>query len=317
MSNLERDPQETACGGRSESAEGPARELLIGRDVVLGGPRGMKVTRTLPNRDRRMVGAWCFVDHYGPEPASMRVPPHPHTGLQTVSWLLEGEVLHRDSIGSEQLIKPGGLNLMTAGRAISHSEESPQEAVLHGVQLWVALPDAFRHVEPSFDHHAVLPALTLPGVTVTVIAGELDGLVSPARTYTPLVGAEMAFDDQARIRVPVRPDFEYGVITLSGGIDADGVELDRGPLLYFGPGRSELVFHARRPSRVLFLGGEPFEEELVMWWNFVGRGHEEIERFREEWSRGSEFGTVQGYDGDPLPAPALPATPLKPRGRRR
>ncbi|MEU8270171.1 pirin family protein, partial [Sphaerisporangium sp. NPDC049002] len=131
MSNLERDPRETVCGGLSEAGEGPARDLLTGREVVLGGPRGMKVTRTLPDRDRRMVGAWCFVDHYGPERASMRVPPHPHTGLQTVSWLLEGEVLHRDSVGSEQLIRPGQLNLMTAGRAISHSEESPGETVLH------------------------------------------------------------------------------------------------------------------------------------------------------------------------------------------
>ncbi|WP_405147217.1 pirin family protein [Sphaerisporangium sp. NBC_01403] len=317
MSNLERDPRETLCGGRREAGEGPARDLLTGRDVVLGGPRGMKVTRTLPNRDRRMVGAWCFVDHYGPEPATMRVPPHPHTGLQTVSWLLEGEVLHRDSLGSEQLISPGQLNLMTAGRAISHSEESPGETVLHGVQLWVALPDASRNDAPSFEHHPVLPVLDLPGVAVTVIAGELGGLTSPARVHTPLAGAEMAFDDQARVTLPVRPDFEYAALTLSGGVEADGVDLDPGPLLYLGSGRSELAFRARRPSRVLLLGGEPFEEEIVMWWNFVGRSHEEIERFRKEWSEGAEFGTVDGFDGAPLPAPALPATPLKPRGRHR
>ncbi|MCW2882384.1 MAG: hypothetical protein JWQ95_6484 [Sphaerisporangium sp.] len=277
----------------------------------------MKVTRTLPNRDRRMVGAWCFVDHYGPEPASMGVPPHPHTGLQTVSWLLEGEVLHRDSLGSEQLITPGQLNLMTAGRAISHAEESPREAVLHGVQLWVALPDASRDIAPAFEHHPVLPAITAPGVTVTVIAGELGGVTSPARVYTPLVGAEMTFDDQARIGVPLRPDFEYAVITLSGGVEADGVDLDPGPLLYLGSGRSDLTLRARRPSRVLLLGGEPFEEELVMWWNFVGRSHEEIQRFRKEWSEGDEFGTVDGFDGEPLPAPALPTTQMKPRGRHR
>jgi redox-sensitive bicupin YhaK (pirin superfamily) len=315
VSNLERDPQETVCGGGT--AEGPVRELLTGRDVVLGGTRGMKVTRTLPNRDRRMVGAWCFVDHYGPERAGMRVAPHPHTGLQTVSWLLEGEILHRDSLGSEQLITPGQLNLMTAGRAISHAEESIRDTVLHGVQLWVALPDASRAIAPAFAHHPDLPRIVVSGVTITVIMGDLHGLASPARTHSPVMGAEIAFDGAGEIRIPARPDFEYAVLAMSGGVEADGVDLDPGPLLYLGSGRSELALRARRPSRVLLLGGEPFEEELVMWWNFVGRSHEEIERFRKEWSQGSEFGTVEGFDGAPLPAPALPAITLKPRGRHR
>ncbi|MEO3808952.1 pirin family protein [Sphaerisporangium sp. B11E5] len=319
MSNLEQEPRETSWGGRAEALDGPVREPLIGREVVLGGPRAMKVTRTLPNRDRRMVGAWCFVDNYGPEKAVMRVPPHPHTGLQTVSWLLRGEVLHRDSLGSEQVVTPGRLNLMTAGRAISHAEESAEggDGVLHGVQLWVALPEAHRHAPPAFDHHPDLPVATRPGVAATVIMGEFDGLVSPARTYTPLVGAELAFEDGAQVVFPVRPDFEYAVLALSGGVEADGVTLDPGPLLYLGSGRTELAFHAPTPARVLLIGGEPFEEELVMWWNFVGRSHEDIERFRKEWSHGQEFGTVAGFDGDPLPAPALPTTRLKPRGRHR
>ncbi|MFC7642812.1 pirin family protein [Streptosporangium lutulentum] len=150
MSDLEQDPQESVCGGLADVATEPVNELLIGRDVVLGGTRGMKVTRTLPNRDIRMVGAWCFLDHYGPEKATMSVAPHPHTGLQTVSWLVEGEVLHRDSVGSEQLIRPGQLNLMTAGRAISHAEVSPSDGDLHGVQLWVALPPpTARWLRPS------------------------------------------------------------------------------------------------------------------------------------------------------------------------
>jgi redox-sensitive bicupin YhaK (pirin superfamily) len=319
VSNLEQEPRETTWGGRDETLDGPVREPLIGREVVLGGPRAMKVTRTLPNRDRRMVGAWCFVDHYGPERAVMRVPPHPHTGLQTVSWLLRGEVLHRDSLGSEQLITPGRLNLMTAGRAISHAEEScdSDDGVLHGVQLWVALPEAHRYDAPAFDHHPDLPVATRPGVAATVVMGEFDGLTSPARTYTPLVGAELAFEDGAQVTFPVRPDFEYAVLALSGGVEADGVTLDPGPLLYLGSGRTELTFHAPTPARVLLIGGEPFEEELVMWWNFVGRTHEEVERFRKEWSQGQEFGTVPGFDGDPLAAPALPTTRLKPRGRRR
>jgi quercetin 2,3-dioxygenase len=317
MSNLEQDPQESVCGGLADVAAEPVSELLIGRDVVLGGPRGMKVTRTLPNRDIRMVGAWCFVDHYGPEKATMRVAPHPHTGLQTVSWLLEGEVLHRDSVGSEQLIRPGQLNLMTAGRAISHSEESPSEVDLHGVQLWVALPSADREVAPAFEHHAALPTLTAPGVRVTVIMGELGGAVSPARIYSPLVGAEVTLDAGGEILLPLRPDFEYAALALSGEVRVDGTDLDPGPLLYLGTGRSGLGLRAERPGRVLLLGGEPFEEEIVMWWNFVGRSHEEITRFRREWMEGVEFGTVTGVNDPPLRAPELPAVPMKPRGRRR
>ncbi|WP_455432403.1 pirin family protein [Thermocatellispora tengchongensis] len=223
MSNLERDPREAACGGTAV-AELPVREALTGRDVVLGGPRGMKVTRTLPGRDLRMVGAWCFLDAYGPETAVMRVPPHPHTGLQTVSWLVRGEVLHRDSVGSEQLITPGRLNLMTAGRGIAHSEESPSgpPGVLHGVQLWVALPGEHRHVAPHFEHHPDLPVLAEPGVRATVIMGELGGVASPARVYSPLVGAEIALDPGTRTRLPLEASFEYAALTLEGTAEVEG-----------------------------------------------------------------------------------------------
>ncbi|GIG81233.1 pirin family protein [Planotetraspora kaengkrachanensis] len=339
MSNLEQDPQATVSVGTAP--EGPAAEFLTGRDVVLGGPRGMKVTRTLPNRDRRMVGAWCFIDYYGPETAVMRLPPHPHTGLQTVSWLVQGEILHRDSVGSEQLIKPGQLNLMTAGRAISHSEESLSETVLHGIQLWIALPESQRKVAPHFEHHQALPELGVPGASVTVILGELGGATSPARIYTPLVGAEISLDGGAEITVPLRPDFEHALLGLTGAVDVldaeteqetetdkekgaaaetdggEGVVLEPGPLLYLGSGRDHLTLRARRPSRLLLLGGEPFEEEIIMWWNFVGRTHEEIAGYREEWTTGTAFGTVDGFDGASLPAPALPVTPMRPRGRHR
>ncbi|MFI6453664.1 pirin family protein [Streptosporangium amethystogenes] len=316
MSNLETDPRESACGGLSDVAAEPVTAVLAGRDVVLGGPRSMKVTRTLPNRDIRMVGAWCFVDHYGPEKTTMSVPPHPHTGLQTVSWLMEGEILHRDSVGSEQVIRPGQLNLMTAGRAISHSEESAAEAALHGVQLWVALPSATRETAPAFEHHPVLPELTLPGAGVTVIMGELDGVTSPATVHTPLVGAEVRLEAGAVISLPLRPGFEYAVLALSGTVRAGGTDLSPGPLLYLGSGRSELTLRAEEAGRLLLIGGEPFEERIVMWWNFVGRSHEEIARFRQEWMEGEEFGTVPG-GATPLPAPELPLTALKARGRRR
>ena len=327
MSNLERDPQERECGGGVDVVTPePVRELLTGHQVALGGPRGLEVTRTLPTRGRRMVGAWCFVDHYGPVEldgsAGMRVPPHPHTGLQTVSWLVEGEVLHRDSLGSTQLVTPGQLNLMTAGHGISHSEETPGEHSprLHGVQLWVALPDEAVSVAPAFAHHPDLPVDTSGGVTTTVIMGELGGAASSARVFTPLVGAELRLAPGAATRLPLVPEFEHAVLALAGAADVDGVPLEPGPLLYLGTGRRELAVacaDGRGPgARLLLIGGVPFEAKLIMWWNLVGRTHDDIVRARAEWEAGGpRFGTVTGYDGDRLPAPAMPSTPLKPRGR--
>ena len=327
VSNLEQAPQETEVS--DPAAGGPVRQLLTGHEVALGGARAMTVTRTLPNRGRRMVGAWCFADAYGPtdlrEHVGMRVPPHPHTALQTVSWLLSGEVLHRDSLGHRQLIRPGQLNLMTAGRGISHSEETPPEHSpwLHGVQLWVALPEGDRRTEPRFEHHAELPVISDGGVDVTVVMGELAGVTSPARTYTPLVCADAVLAEGASTRLPLRPDFEYAVLALDGIVQVDGdsavepVELAPGPLLYLGSGRTELLIGADAPARLLLLGGEPFEEQLVMWWNFVGRSHQDIVQARDDWQAGVGFGQVAGFDGDRLPAPAMPGTTLRPRGRER
>ena len=239
----------------------------------------------------------------------MRVAPHPHTGLQTVSWLLEGEVLHRDSVGSEQLIRPGQLNLMTAGRAISHSEESPSEVDLHGVQLWVALPSAAREVAPAFEHHATLPTLTAPGVRRPSSWVSSTGPSHRHGSTALLVGAEATLDAGGEILLPLRPDFEYAALALSGEVRVEGTDLDPGPLLYLGAGRSGLSLRAERPGRVLLLGGEPFEEEIVMWWNFVGRNHEEIARFRREWMEGGEFGTVHGRGRPPAARAGAPRGP--------
>jgi hypothetical protein len=321
MSNLDVTPQLTTCGGRAGIGAEPVRELLAGREVKLG--ESTAVRRLLPNLKRRMVGAWCFVDHYGPDNIAsqpgMQVPPHPHTGLQTVSWLLDGQVLHRDSIGSEHVLRPGQLGLMTAGRAIAHSEQSPRDhaATLHGAQLWVALPDGSRAVDPHFEYHAQLPVLDDGGVRATVIMGELAGARSPGTTYSPLVGVDVALAAGADSRLPLERDFEYAVLTAEGVAEVDGVELAPGSLLYLGCGRSDLHVRASTSSRMLLLGGEPFEEKIVMWWNFVARSGEEVKRFRERWMTGDEFGTVRGYDGDPLAAPPMPPTPLVPRGRER
>ncbi|MET7636216.1 pirin family protein [Streptomyces sp. NPDC005078] len=321
MSNLDRQAALSVCGGRGFVVAEPVRELLAPRHVQLG--ESTEVRRLLPNLGRRMVGAWAFVDHYGPDDIAdepgMQVPPHPHMGLQTVSWLHEGEVLHRDSLGSLQTVRPRELGLMTSGRAISHSEESPKAHArfLHGAQLWVALPEAYRQVEPHFQHHTELPTVNAPGLTATVILGELDGATSPGTAYTPIVGADVALAGGAEARLPLDPDFEYAVLSMSGEAEVDGVPLQPGSMLYLGCGRSELPLRATSDAGLMLLGGEPFEEEIVMWWNFIGRSHEEIEEARRGWMESSRFGEVKGYDGDRLAAPELPPVALKPRGRVR
>lgn len=321
MSNLDTHPLPKACGGRGFVVAEPVRELLSPRRVRLG--ESTEVRRLLPNLGRRMIGAWAFVDHYGPDDIAdepgMQVPPHPHMGLQTVSWLHEGEVLHRDSLGSLQTVRPRELGLMTSGRAISHSEESPRAhaRLLHGAQLWVALPDAHRHVEPRFEHHPDLPTVEAPGLTATLLLGTLDGTTSPGTAYTPIVGADLSLASGARARLPLEPDFEYGVLAMSGEVVVDGVPVSAGSLLYLGCGRGELPLRAESDASVMLLGGEPFAEELIMWWNFVGRTQGDIEQAREDWTSGSRFGEVRGYDGARLPAPELPPVPLKPRGRVR
>lgn len=321
MSNLDRAPVPALCGGRGFVVAEPVRELLSPRHVKLG--ESTEVRRLLPNLGRRMVGAWAFVDHYGPDDIAdepgMQVPPHPHIGLQTVSWLHEGEVLHRDSTGSLQTIRPRELGLMTSGRAIAHSEESPKSHApfLHGAQLWVALPDGDRHVEPRFEHHALLPTVTAPGLNATVILGDLDGSRSPGTAYTPIVGADLTLTRGADVRLPLEPDFEYAVLSMSGEASVDGVPVLPGSMLYLGCGRTELPLRAESDAGLMLLGGEPFAEELVMWWNFVARTNEEIVQARSDWMNGDRFGEVKGYDGGPLAAPELPPGPLKKRGRVR
>jgi quercetin 2,3-dioxygenase len=298
----------------------PDSMLLPGHDVPLG--RYTTVRRLLPQRPRRMVGAWCFVDQFGPDDVAgtpgMRVPPHPHTGLQTVTWLVEGEILHRDSLGNVASAGPDHLNLMTAGSGIAHSEESPPDHPprMHGLQLWIALPESARHGAPAFDHHPQLPALRAGDATVTVVAGEIDGERSPARLFTPLVGAEIRLPAPGATVLPLVSSFEYAALVMTGTAEVANTPLTSGSLLYLGDGRTDLTIAAAATgTRLFLLGGEPFTDPLVMWWNFVGRSHDEIAAARDDWAAGRRFGTVTGYDGDPLPAPPMPTTQLKARDR--
>ncbi|MBB3083545.1 pirin family protein [Geodermatophilus sabuli] len=322
MSNLDRRPSARELGGLEGTAAGPVLDLLPGKEVLLG--ESTRVRRLLPTLGRRLVGAWAFVDHYGPDDiaatSGMQVAPHPHTGLQTVSWLLEGEIHHLDSLGSDAVIRPGELALMTAGHGIAHSEQSPavHPRFLHGAQLWVALPDAAREATPAFAHHRDLPGFSSDGLTATVLMGSLGGATSPGTAHTPLVGADLDLAAGADVVLPLEPDFEYALLASSGEASVEDAPLDRGAMLYLGTGRRTVRLRATEAVRLLLLGGAPFEERIVMWWNFVGRTGEEIAEFAERWNAEDErFGAVVGYDGERLPAPPLPPVSLKARGRVR
>jgi len=318
VSTLERDPEELDL--RCLDMPGPVARLVPERVVPLGGPRGLEVTRTLPERSLPTVGAWCFFDQGGPAPHLSRLLPHPHIGLQTVSWLIEGSMLHRDTVGSEALILPGQLNLMTSGRGIAHSEFSPGEVAeqLHLLQLWIALPDAARWQAPHFEQHSELPVATGDCWHARVLIGSFDGVTSPAAAYSPLVGAELRIEPYGRATIPLRPDFEHAVLAAVGEAEVAGERLGAGPLLYLGTDRSELAVQAGAEGAVLLLlGGEPLGEDLVMWWNFVGRTHEEIAEARADWEAHSDrFGPpIAAHEGARIPAPELPSVRLTPRRR--
>lgn len=275
------------------------------------------VRRALPRRGRRTVGAWCFADHMGPadvtEASGLDIGPHPHIGLQTVTWLLDGEALHRDSLGSEQLIAPGQLNLMTAGGGVSHSEEATgrYSGRLEGIQLWVALPDATRNGDPAFEHHGDLPQVDGSGATATILIGELGSAASPARHDTPLAGIDLDFHG-GTAELPLRPEWEYALIVLRGAVELpalDGQVITPGHLAYLGEQRDELALRGDRGTRALLLGGEPFGERILMWWNFVARTVGEFAAARDSWQQAdSRFGTVASQLGRiPAPAPYWPS----------
>jgi redox-sensitive bicupin YhaK (pirin superfamily) len=316
VSNTDTAPAEVAC------APSVFTGVLHPREVPLGGPRAIRVRRTLPQRERSLIGAWCFADHYGPHDVrggvGMDVPPHPHTGLQTVSWLFEGEVEHRDSAGVHALIRPGELNLMTAGAGICHSEVSTSATtILHGAQLWVALPADERDTGRDFAHHAPDP-VAVPGAVLRVFLGALAGSSSPVQTFTPLLGAQIDLEPGAHVVLDVDASFEHGVLLDQGRIEAAGAELDIADLAYQAAGCDVLALRnlGDVAARALLLGGPPFTEELVMWWNFVGRSHDDIATYRRLWQeRDARFGAVDGYRGSVtrLPAPPLPNATLRPR----
>ncbi|WP_347330732.1 pirin family protein [Marinimicrobium locisalis] len=274
---------------------------------------GIPVNRILPRRQRRTIGAWCFLDHAGPshfpeDAPGFRVGPHPHIGLQTFTWMIAGEALHRDSLGSEQVIRPGQVNLMTAGRGIAHTEEATgPEPVMHAAQLWIALPEAHKDTVPRFDHYPCLPQWQEAGIDATLLVGEYAGQKAPTLSYSPLVAVEYRADVATDLPLTLDPEFEYGLVALEGGLTVEEDVLATNELAYIGGGRNSVSVSLGAGTRLLLLGGEPLGEEIIIWWNFVGHSREEIARARADWASGNDrFGSVPGDKGDPLEAPPIP-----------
>lgn len=286
----------------------PLVESYPSRDMQVGA---LTVARALPVKGRRMIGPWCFLDRYGPLTFSggrpMDVAPHPHIGLQTVTWLLDGEVVHDDSLRCEAIVRPGGVNVMTSGRGIAHAERTPpvNSGRLNGIQLWAALPDEHRQIAPSFQHVEQVPVFERPAGLVQVFSGELSGATSPAHHLSELIGADVRIHRGHSLMLPLRGDYEYAVLVLAGDSVVNGESLEERVLYYLGSRRSEVTFSSREGGRLLLIGGPPFPEAIVMWWNFVARTPDEIVKARTDWEEQRAFGEVPAYDGPRLPAPTL------------
>ena len=318
MSNVELDPQERICtNSPSEKnlrglSDGVAHhdsdygvvDILEPRVVPLGGPRAMTVYRALPQKARSLIGAWCFADYYGPDDVAvsggMDVPRHPHTGLATVSWLFEGTIDHIDSAGNWATVRPGWVNLMNAGRGITHSEYSSKDTtILHGLQLWYALPDEHRFSDPGLSSYQP-PVIEGDGYQAKVFLGSLLGSTSPVTTYIPLTGAEFHIEPGRSVEIEVPADHEHGLVRVTGAVYLDGVEVPDKAIGFVGTGRNTIRISAGdEPVTTVLLGGEPLGEEIVMWWNFIGRSHEEVALWRQRYQQ--EMGLEPADDNSPAP----------------
>ncbi|WP_313043763.1 pirin family protein [Acinetobacter sp.] len=284
--------------------EFPLRRAEIGQGTV--------IKRALQSRHKRMIGAWCFLDHAGPvhfpQGDGLDVGPHPHIGLQTFTWMIDGTMMHTDSLGTHQLIQPKQVNLMTAGYGISHTEVAPEsETQMHAAQLWIALPDDKINMAPQFDHYPELPVVTQDGIELTVLVGEFLQTKSPVKVHSELLGVDLRSSESQSTVLPLNPKFEYGFMALEGTASVNGHELNEDNMVVLEPGLTQVKIDLHAGGRVLLLGGEPFESPILLWWNFVGRTQEELNIAREQWINQDErFGSIPDYDGPRLEAPAFP-----------
>lgn len=288
--------------------QGPLARIEVreGRATTVGG---MAISRVLPTKGRRTVGPWCFVDHILPpdfdDPHPLEIGPHPHIGLATVTWLFQGEALHSDSLGSEQPIRPGQLNLMSAGHGIAHAELGTTSAI-HGVQMWLAQPEETRHGEPRFQHLPDLPVVGHELGTFRVFAGRLGEVESPAVVDSAMVGVEVT-TRPGRVELPAEPGFEYAVVPIDHRVKVGETIAEPGWLALVPEGNQMLPLETlAAPTRVLVLGGDPVGP-VEMWWNFVARSKEEMTQAWRAWREQDtdRFGPVPS-SLTPLEAPTPP-----------
>jgi hypothetical protein len=293
---------------------GDARAADLIESVIVPRARdlgGFEVRRALPATQRQMVGPFIFFDQFGPvlmrSGRGMDVRPHPHIGLATVTWLFDGKIFHRDSLGSEQPIAPGELNWMTAGKGIVHSERTPatelaRDRQVFGIQSWVALPKQFEETAPQFEHVAPddMPLLQDRGVTARVVAGSLFGARSPVKTHSDLFYVDVQLEPGAAI--PITAEYEErGVYVADGEIEIADQVFSAGRLLVFRPG-DQITVRSQTKSRLMLLGGEPMDGPRHIWWNFVSSSKERIEAAKQDWKM-ARFDIVPGDENDFIPLP--------------
>lgn len=320
MTNPDPRPHTSRASDCPERPTHPVMQHIPARVTTLG--QGLTIRRALPSRQRRMIGAWCFFDHAGPleyeAGEGIAVGPHPHTGLQTFSWMIEGRMRHSDSLGNVVWIEPGQVNLMSAGRGISHAEESDpdQAGKVQLAQLWIALPDEIRNGPPDFVNYPELPTVEREGLTLTVLVGNLGETDSPVSVHSPLLAVDLAGTSDKATLLNLDPVFEHGLMVLEGQATINAQRAGPGELIYLGQGRDRVGLSLSETSRVLLIGGAPFEEDILLWWNFVARTPEEIREFAEAWKSGKRFGSVEASITPPLKMPSLQGVRLKSRGDR-
>ena len=298
-----------SLGDSAQSIQPPLQQVPL-RSAEIG--RGTIIQRALPSRYKRMIGAWCFLDHAGPVTFAtgdgLDVGPHPHMGLQTFTWMIEGTMMHGDSLGNKQLIRPKQVNLMTAGHGISHTEVAPDtETQMHSVQLWIALPDDKKDMPPQFEHYPDLPVLQQDQIEFTVLVGDFLGTTSPVQVHSELLGVDLSTEVDTITTLPLNPHFEYGVLVLQGKANINDHVIDDQHMLLIEPGMAEIRLELPANTRLILVGGVPFESPILLWWNFVGRTQAEMEIARQQWvDHDSRFGEVTDYVGSRLVAPVLP-----------
>lgn len=283
---------------------------------------GIPVARLLPQGKRRTIGAWCFLDHAGPaefaeDQLGLQVGAHPHTNLQTFTWMLEGEVWHQDSLGFRQLIKPKQVNLMTAGtgatRGIAHTEQTPEHVKsLHAVQLWIALP-MNQEIAPNFEHYPELPAWSKNGVDYILTTGHYDGHTAPTTQYSALLGMDMQTQTAQTITISAQKGWEYGALVIRGSAStADGTRAGADELLFIEPNGDDFTLQLEAGTHLMLLGGEPLPHPTLIWWNFVADSREALVQAVADWNNHSNrFGTEIDLNGTILKRLVAPEVPEK------